>query len=49
LSWQIVPKRLGELMKDEDPAKVKRVSEAMLKMVKIDIAGLEAAAKGRNG
>jgi len=49
LSWQIVPKRLGELMRDEDPAKVKRVSEAMLKMVKIDIAGLEAAAKGRNG
>lgn len=46
LSWQIVPKRLGELMGDPDPTKVKRVTEAMLQMVKIDIAGLEAAAKG---
>jgi len=46
LSWQIVPRRLGELMKDSDPAKVKRVAEAMLKMVKLDIAELEAAARG---
>jgi predicted 3-demethylubiquinone-9 3-methyltransferase (glyoxalase superfamily) len=46
LSWQILPKRLGELMTDPDPAKVKRVTEAMLQMVKIDTAGLEAAAKG---
>ena len=44
LSWQITPKRLGELMGDPDRAKAKRVSEAMLKMVKFDIAGLEAAA-----
>jgi predicted 3-demethylubiquinone-9 3-methyltransferase (glyoxalase superfamily) len=47
LSWQIVPKRLGELMSDPDREKVKRVSEAMLKMVKLDIAGLEAAARGK--
>lgn len=46
LSWQIVPKRLGELMMDPDRAKAKRVTEAMLKMVKFDIAGLEAAAEG---
>lgn len=46
LSWQILPKRLGELMTDPDQAKVKRVTEAMLQMVKIDVAGLEAAAKG---
>jgi len=46
LSWQIIPKRLGELMGDPDRAKVKRVTEAMLKMVKFDIAGLEAAANG---
>ncbi|YBV95082.1 VOC family protein (plasmid) [Phyllobacteriaceae bacterium JZ32] len=46
LSWQIVPKRLGELMEDSDHAKVRRVTEAMLKMVKLDIAGLETAAKG---
>jgi predicted 3-demethylubiquinone-9 3-methyltransferase (glyoxalase superfamily) len=44
LSWQIAPKRLGELMSDPDPEKVKRVTEAMLKMVKLDIAPLEAAA-----
>src|ERR687893_443926 len=44
LSWQIVPKRLPELLADPDPAKGKRVIEAMLKMVKIDIAALEAAA-----
>ena len=46
LSWQIAPTRLGELMSDPDQAKVKRVSEAMLKMVKLDIAPLEAAAAG---
>lgn len=45
LSWQIAPKRLGELMSDPDHAKVKRVTEAMLKMIKFDIAGLEAAAR----
>lgn len=46
LSWQITPKRLGELMGDADPARAKRVTEAMLKMIKFDIAGLEAAARG---
>lgn len=46
LSWQIVPKALGRLMSDPDPMKAKRVAEAMLKMVKLDIAGLEAAARG---
>lgn len=47
LCWQIVPTRLGELMTDSDRAKAKRVGDAMLKMVKFDIAGLEAAAAGR--
>src|SRR5690606_41064745 len=46
LCWQIVPKRLGELMSDPDREKAKRVTEAMLKMVKFDIAALEAAARG---
>lgn len=46
LSWQIVPKRLGELMGDPDPARVQRVTAAMLTMVKFDIAALEAAAEG---
>jgi predicted 3-demethylubiquinone-9 3-methyltransferase (glyoxalase superfamily) len=46
LSWQIVPRQLGELMNDPAPGKAKRVAEAMLKMVKFDIAVLEAAADG---
>jgi predicted 3-demethylubiquinone-9 3-methyltransferase (glyoxalase superfamily) len=46
LSWQIVPKQLGELMSGKDPARARRVAEAMLKMVKFDIAALEAAAGG---
>jgi predicted 3-demethylubiquinone-9 3-methyltransferase (glyoxalase superfamily) len=43
LRWQIVPSILDEMMRDEDPARSKRVSDAMLKMVKLDIAGLEKA------
>lgn len=46
LCWQITPKRLGELLCDSDRAKARRVTEAMLKMVKFDIAALEAAARG---
>jgi len=46
LCWQIVPKGFHAMMKDPDRAKVKRVTEAMLKMVKFDIAGLEKAAAG---
>ncbi|UEM07463.1 VOC family protein (plasmid) [Skermanella rosea] len=46
LSWQIAPKRLRELMGDPDPALVRRVTEAMLKMVKLEIGPLEAAARG---
>jgi len=43
VSWQIVPTILGELMTDKDPAKSKRVMEAMLKMVKLDIKALQQA------
>jgi predicted 3-demethylubiquinone-9 3-methyltransferase (glyoxalase superfamily) len=43
LSWQIVPSALGELLGDPDPAKAKRVMEAMLEMKKLDIAGLRRA------
>ena len=46
VSWQIVPTVLGELIKDKDPAKARRVAEAMLKMVKIDIDGLRKAYEG---
>jgi len=46
LSWQIVPKVLGEMMSDPDPAKAKRAADAMMKMVKLDIAALQAAYRG---
>jgi predicted 3-demethylubiquinone-9 3-methyltransferase (glyoxalase superfamily) len=46
LSWQIVPTMLGEMMKDPNRSRAKRVAEAMLKMVKLDIAGLRAAYDG---
>ena len=43
LRWQIVPAVLNEMMRDKDPARSKRVTDAMLKMVKLDIATLEKA------
>ena len=46
VSWQIVPRRLNELMASSDPEVARRVTEAMLRMVKLDIAELEAAAQG---
>ena len=46
LSWQIIPKQLGELMSNPDPEKSKRVMQAMLQMKKIDVAELEKAAGG---
>lgn len=46
LSWQIIPVQLEKLMNDPDPAAANRVTQAMLKMVKIDVAELERAAKG---
>jgi predicted 3-demethylubiquinone-9 3-methyltransferase (glyoxalase superfamily) len=48
LSWQVTPTILGELMADKDPKKASRVMQAMLKMVKIDIAGLKAAYEGKS-
>lgn len=46
LSWQIIPRRLLELLQDPDPARASRVREAMLAMGKIDVAALEAAHSG---
>ncbi|WP_276356957.1 VOC family protein [Cohnella caldifontis] len=43
LSWQIVPRILGELMADEDPRKAQNVTQAMLRMDKIDIQTLKEA------
>ena len=46
VSWQIVPEALIRLLRDPDPAIARRVMQAMLTMVKLDIAGLETAARG---
>ena len=46
LSWQIVPRRLNELMDDPDPDRARRAMEAMLMMGKIEVARLERAADG---
>ncbi len=43
VTWQIVPVILATLMQDPDPARARRVTEAMLQMVKLDIAALENA------
>lgn len=44
LSWQIVPRRLIELITGSDEGRAKRAMEAMMSMVKIDIPALERAA-----
>jgi predicted 3-demethylubiquinone-9 3-methyltransferase (glyoxalase superfamily) len=46
LRWQIVPRRLEEMMRDPDKARAKRASDAMMKMVKLDVAELEKAYRG---
>ena len=46
VSWQIVPTVLGKMLSDPDTAKAQRVMQAMLRMIKLDIAGLEAAYDG---
>ena len=43
LRWQIVPALLVKMMADPDPVRSKRVSDAMLQMIKLDIAELEKA------
>ncbi|MEU5841925.1 VOC family protein [Rhodococcus sp. NPDC047139] len=46
LSWQVVPRRLYELLEDPDREAASRVSDALMTMRKIDTAALEAAARG---
>jgi predicted 3-demethylubiquinone-9 3-methyltransferase (glyoxalase superfamily) len=46
LRWQIVPARLEEMMADTDRARSKRATDAMMTMVKLDIAALEKAYRG---
>ena len=43
LRWQIVPAVLDEMMRDKDPARSKRVTDRLLRMVKLDIAALQNA------
>lgn len=43
LRWQIVPAAFEEMMRDPDPVRSKRVTDAMLGMIKLDIAALERA------
>jgi len=47
LSWQVIPKALPQLLSDPDSAKSKRVLDAMLKMIKIDLAELQRAHAGK--
>jgi predicted 3-demethylubiquinone-9 3-methyltransferase (glyoxalase superfamily) len=46
LSWQIVPRKLPQLLGDANPARAKRAFESMMRMKRIDIAALERAADG---
>jgi len=43
LSWQVVPTELSEMMSDPDRTKAKRMSDALFKMKRIDIAELKRA------
>ena len=46
LSWQIIPRRMTELLSDPDPARAKRAFDAMMTQKRIDIAAIERAADG---
>jgi len=46
LSWQIIPRVLGEMLSDKDRARAGRAMNAMLQMKKIDIQGLRRAFEG---
>jgi predicted 3-demethylubiquinone-9 3-methyltransferase (glyoxalase superfamily) len=46
LSWQIVPRRMMELLDDPDPERARRAMNAMMKMGKLEVAELELAADG---
>jgi predicted 3-demethylubiquinone-9 3-methyltransferase (glyoxalase superfamily) len=46
LTWQIIPKRLIEMMHDQDRVRARRVMDAMMQMKKIDVAELQRAYDG---
>jgi predicted 3-demethylubiquinone-9 3-methyltransferase (glyoxalase superfamily) len=47
VTWQITPEKLQGMINDPDPAKAKRAMDAMMGMVKLDIAELERAYEGK--
>lgn len=47
LRWQIIPRILFEMMQDTDKARSKRVSDAMMTMIKLDVAALKRAYDGK--
>lgn len=47
LTWQVVPDALGRMLGDKDPRRAGRVMQAMMGMVKLDVAALQAAYDGR--
>lgn len=47
LSWQVIPTALGQMLGDLNPEKAKRVMQAMMQMVKIDLAKLQQAYDGK--
>ncbi|MEU3449687.1 VOC family protein [Streptomyces thermolilacinus] len=46
LSWQVYPRELDVMMRDPDPAKARRATEAMMGMKKLDLQALRAAHQG---
>jgi predicted 3-demethylubiquinone-9 3-methyltransferase (glyoxalase superfamily) len=46
VSWQIVPENMGDLLSNGSREEIKRVTEAFLKMKKLDLAALEKARLG---
>ena len=46
LSWQVIPRKLGRYLSDPDRQKAQRVTDAMMKMKKIDVAALDRAYTG---
>ena len=46
LRWQVVPAEFEDMMRDDDPARAQRVMDAMVEMVKLDVAALRAAYEG---
>lgn len=48
LFWQVVPANLDELLSSGDQARSQRVMDAIMGMVKLDIAALQQAYDGRS-